>query len=241
MGQAEPTKTGHIGGVSLASFLQMLEQERKSCTLIVESGGESGYFYFEDGALIDAQYSDLAGQEAVYSLLTWKNPSFHVSEPEDRLQRITQPLAHLLLNAATRQDELKHEEQENGGLSGNSPHAAPGVKNNPALQRLIDTIVSIAEVKHFYLLSRQGKVIVQSSKNSKIADFITYCVVSGIQMRKALDAKGPHRIQLVLENSEALLILPGAGMIIGLQIQQDASVSEILTKLRPALSNQSPV
>lgn len=238
MGQTEQNQAGQIGGVSLASFLQMLEQERKSCTLIVQSDGQSGSFYFDEGELIDAECAGEAGKEAVYMLLSWNNPSFRVSEPEDRLRRISQPLAHLLLNAATRQDEQKAEREKDFE---NNPMEAPGVKNNPALQRLVETIVSIPEVKHYYLLSRQGKMIVQSSKNNKVPDFITYCVVSGIQMRKSLEAKGPHRIRQVLQNGEMLLILPGAGMIIGLQLGKGASVSEITAKLRPALmSGSSP-
>ena len=241
MGQTGDRESAQLGGVSLASFLQMLEQERKSCTLIVQADGESGNFYFDEGVLIDAECGGEAGAEAVYTLLTWSNPSFRVSDPEDRLCRIKLPLAHLLLNAATRQDEQRHEQRKNKTGSENNPMEAPGVKNNPALQKLVETIVSISEVKHYYLLSRQGKMIVQSSKNNKIPDFITYCVVSGIQMRKALDAKGPHRIRLVLKNGEVLLILPGAGMIIGLQLIPNASVAEITAKLRPALTGPSSV
>lgn len=240
MGQAGKRESGQLGGVSLASFLQMLEQERKSCTLTVESNGKSGSFFFDEGELNDAECEGEAGREAAYMLLTWKNPSFSVHEPEDRLRRINEPLAHLLLNAATRQDEKDYEEKQEETGQENNPLEAPGVKNNPALQRLVSTIVSIAEVKHYYLLSRQGKMIVQSSKNNKIPDFITYCVVSGIQMRKALDAKGPHRIRLVQKNGEVLLIIPGAGMIIGLQLAKNASVAEITAKLRPALSSQPP-
>jgi len=81
-------------------------------------------------------------------------------------------------------------------------------------------------------------MIAQSSKNTKIPDFITYSVVSGIQMRKALDAKGPHRIQLTLENGEVLLIFPGAGMIIGLQLSSEASASAVTARLRSVLTKQ---
>jgi hypothetical protein len=239
MGQTDNRESGRIGGVSLASFLQMLEQERKTCTLVVESGEQSGRLYFDEGDLIDAECEGEVGREAVYMLLTWNAPSFRVTEPEDRLRRITQPLAHLLLNAATLQDEQEHEgKKTEKETAQTNPLEAPGVKNNPSLQRLLKTIISIAQVRHYYLLNRQGKMIAQSSKNSKIPDFITYSVVSGIQMRKALDAKGPHRIQMILENGEVLLVFPGAGMIIGLQLSSDASTSEITAKLRSVLTRQ---
>ena len=247
MGQNNDNTGGRIGGVSLASFLQMLEQERKTCTLVVESDDRSGRLYFNEGDLIDAECGEDVGQEAVYSLLTWQGPSFRVTEGEDRLQRITLPLAHILLQAATRQDELQAEggdkQAEEGGkdqeptVSG--PLDPPAVRNNPALRRLVETIISIPEVRHYYLLNRQGKMIAQSSKNTKIPDFITYSVVSGIQIRKALQVKGPHRIQLNLENGDMLLVFPGAGMIIGLQLDGKASVSSVTAKLRPVLGRQS--
>ena len=81
-------------------------------------------------------------------------------------------------------------------------------------------------------------MIAQSSKNQKIGDFITYCSVSGIQIRKSLDAKGLHRIRLVMDNNDVLLILPGAGMIIGLLLHEHASIADVTARLRPALANQ---
>jgi len=241
MGQSNDNAGGRIGGVSLASFLQMLEQERKTCTLVVESEDRSGRLYFNDGDLIDAECGEEVGQEAVYTLLTWQGPSFRVTEGEDRLQRITLPLAHILLQAATRQDELQADkEREVQAPVLTNPLETPAVRNNPSLRRLVETILSIPEVRHFYLLNRQGKMITQSSKNTKIPDFITYSVVSGIQIRKALQVKGPHRIQLNLENGDMLLVFPGAGMIIGLQLSGKASVSSVTAKLRPVLTRQSP-
>jgi hypothetical protein len=227
---------GHIGGVSLASFLQMLEQERKSCTLRVASGDVSGSFYFEEGDLIDAECEDIGGQEAVYILLALENPTFNVTDAEDRLHRITQPLAHLLLNAATRIDELN--EEEAAPKMASKQGGSVSAQANPALKKLIDTIVDIAGVKHYYLLNRQGKMITQSSKNQKIGDFITYCIVSGIQIRKSLDVRGPHRIKLVMNNGDILLVLPGAGMIIGLLLDEHASIADVTSRLRPALTNK---
>ena len=243
MGQSNDNSSGRIGGVSLASFLQMLEQESKTCTLVVESEGREGRLFFTDGELIDADCDGIVGQEAVYQLLTWDNPSFRVTEAEDRLQRITQPLAHLLLQAATMQDEARENGEQpkvrKAGSNMGGPFNSPAVQKNPVLRKLIKTIMSIPEVRHYYFLNRQGKVIVQSSRNKKMADFITYSVVSGIQMRKALQVKGPHRIQLDLDNGEMLLIFPGAGMIIGLQLDGETSVSKITATLRPALIRQS--
>lgn len=225
-----------IGGVSLSSFLQMLEHERKSCTLVVQADDLTGSFYFEDGVLIDAEAVDKIGQEAAYFILSWRNPSFNVANAEDRMHRISLPLAHILLDSAKKQDE-EQDESDGGSITGQiSPAAA--AQTDPVVKRVIQTICSIAGVKHYYLLDRQGSLITQSSRQQKLGDFITYCIVSGIQMKKIIKVKGPNRIHLVLENGETLLIVPGAGMIIGLLLNEFSSVREVSDQLRPALTNK---
>lgn len=226
---------GHIGGVSLSSFLQMLEQERKSCTLVVSSGDRRGSFYFNNGILIDAKCENQFGQDAAYSILLWKNPVFSVTSPEDRMRRIYLPLAHILLDSAKLKDETDTE-TDAGGADRESYDDEAGDfigpdHPDPAIRKVIRSITSIPDIKHYFLLNRQGKLITQSSRRMKIADFIAYCIVSGVQMRKALDAKGPSRIQLVLDNGETLIIMPGSGMIIGLLLDEFASVSDVSDKI----------
>jgi len=223
---------GLIRGVSLASFLQMLEQERKSCTLVVRLDDLVGSFFFEDGALTDAQVGDEVGESAAYTILSWDNPFFSVTNAEDRMRRIHLPLAHILLDSAKQQDEGSQdtEEDQDDGYESSSPIA--GEDNvDPAIRQVIQAITSIAGIKHYFFLNRQGKMITQSSRQRKMGDFITYCIVSGIQMRKVLEVKGPNRIHLALENGETLLVIPGAGMIIGLLLDEHASVDEVSDKL----------
>lgn len=233
---------GLIAGVSLSSFLQMLEQERKSCTLFVSSGALTGSFFFEDGVLIDSQVGGEVGRGAAYEILSWGNPSFRVANAEDRMRRIHLPLAHILLDSAKQQDEENHDTEEDPGDETDTGIPVPGPVGEDHVDRttrhVIQSITSIAGIKHFFLLNRRGKMITQSSRQRKMGDFITYCIVSGIQMRKVLEVKGPNRIHLVLENGETLLVIPGAGMIIGLLLDENASVDEVSDKLTPALKDR---
>ncbi len=224
-----------FGGVSLPSFLQMLEQERKSCTLIVSSEGRTGSFYFEDGELYDAMFEDQLGMAAAHSILLWNNPTFIVGMPEDKMRRIQRPLAHILLDSAKRMDEENGDAEESISSAHSFQADDSIIQADPLLQKLVETITSIPGVHHYYFLDRQGKVITQSSRKQKLGDFITYCIVSGIQMRKILEAKGPNRIHLNLDSGETLLIIPGAGMIIGLLLDEFASVNDVTEQLRPAL------
>ena len=154
------------------------------------------------------------------------------------MRRIHLPLAHILLDSAKQLDE----EQPDIVAERNREHdlraPAGGDHVDPALREVIQTITSVIGVKHYFLLNRRGKMITQSSRQRKMGDFITYCIVSGIQMRKVLDVKGPNRIHLVLENGETLLIIPGAGVIIGLLLDENASVDEVSGQLGPALKGR---
>ncbi len=239
MAQTNEGKPGtSFTGVSLPSFLQMLEQERKSCTLVVSSGERTGSFYFEDGDLIDAVYQDQLGLEAAHSILLWDHPSFTVGMPDDRMRRIELPLAHILLDSAKRMDEEKDDVEESQRDWKGFQQDDSVIQSNPTLRQLIQTITEIPNIRHYYFLDRQGKLIIQSSRKQNLGDFITFCIVSGIQMRKILDAKGPNRIHLKLESGDVLLIVPGAGMIIGLLLEEHASVDEVTEKLRPALARK---
>ncbi|CAK8711912.1 MAG: protein of unknown function (DUF4388) [Candidatus Electronema aureum] len=222
----------NLHGVSLPSFLQLLEQERTNCTLSVSADGRSGCFFFREGQLIDARCEGRAGIAAVDLLLSLKKPAFQVSAPEDRMVRISQSLARILLHASSAKDEVE--------LKKILPEELPvsdAVKSHPLLRRLVAGIMAVPEIRHYYLFNRQGKTVARSSDNRQICTFISYAVMSSLQMRQSLGDKvrGPQSIQAELATGELLLILPSASLIIGLLADNQASVPEISTKIRAAL------
>lgn len=221
-------------GVSLPSFLQLLEQERTNCTLAVSSGGRSGCFFFRDGRLIDAACEGEAGMAAVRRLLVMEDPAFRVIAPEDRMERVTQPLARILLHGSA---------ADSGSgpmLPGGEAVIAEAVKDHPLLLRLIAAIMELPAVRHYCLLSQKGKMIARSSDNRQLCNFISYAVMSSLQMRQSLggEVRGPHRIEAALESGGTLLILPGSGLIIGLLLDQRAAAQEIAVRVRAALRPQ---
>ncbi len=235
MAQTDGTQNGSsFQGISLESFLQMLEHERKSCTIDVQSEDVKGSFFFQEGELIDAECGQQRGIDAAYGLLALKDPVFKVSNAMDRMRRIEDPLPRILLTAASRSDEGNDEPKEK--IMRNKPAGDAVVQKNPVLKQLISAITDIQGVKHYYLLNRQGKLITQSSLNKKVGDFIAYAIISGIQMRKHLDARGPHLIKMIMENGEVLLIIPGAGFIIGLLIESEVSTEEVTKEIRSVIA-----
>lgn len=227
-----------IHGISLASFLQMLEQERKSSTLVVNHDEEEGRFYFHEGQLIDADYAGEVGLTAANSLLAWEDPIFRVAKAEDRIHRIKEPLAHILINSATRKDEARESTSSTGVKKMAKGRLTATIQGTSVVSRLVEEIVSIPGVKHYCLLGGQGKLITESFKNPKISDFIAYSIVSGIQMREVLEAKVLHRIRVKLEDGGILLITPSGGMIVGLLLDENASIPEVFSRLRQATATK---
>ncbi len=221
-----PNTSNFISGVSLTSFLQMLEQDQKSCTLLVKSGKREGSFFFDEGILVDAEHNELVGLEAAHAIFAWRKTKFKIGPAQDeRPQRIEQSLTNVLLTAAHQQDEDGIEDDDFDEEEAENPEEQLGL-----------TISEITGVVDYYLLNSRGKVIAQSNQNQTIPDFITYCIMCGVQIRKTLDAKGPNRILLIMADTSQLLISSaGSGMIIGVILAPNTSVDDVAKQIAQAV------
>lgn len=99
---------GAMTGISVASFLQLIEMEQKSCILEVHHNDrKKGFLYFSQGRLYDARCGELRGESATLEMLAWDNVllSFN-SLPQKRLEKtINVDLVTLLLESAKQKDE----------------------------------------------------------------------------------------------------------------------------------------
>lgn len=97
---------GIIQGLSLPSLLQMLNMERKTCTIRVSLGRRMGFFYLRDGQIINARCRGLDGLEAVQALIGGTDPKMEIDgQLHDHTQRIDLRLEEILMHAAQLQDE----------------------------------------------------------------------------------------------------------------------------------------
>ena len=100
------TVRGHVQNVSLASFLQLMEMERKTCTLTVTCSQHSGTLVIRKGELIDADTGALRGERAAVAIVAWHNPSITIARHvTTELRSIEQPLSFIIMEAMRVQDE----------------------------------------------------------------------------------------------------------------------------------------
>ncbi len=107
---------GFIRGISLPSFLQLLEIERKSCTLKVRSKKGEGYLFFSGGELRDAACGGLEARDAAFEIVSWDDAEMEI-KPDCRRQekRIPEPLGFLLMEAYRIKDEKRMEREGERG------------------------------------------------------------------------------------------------------------------------------
>jgi CheY-like chemotaxis protein len=116
----EQSVHGHVQNVSLASFLQLMEMERKTCNLTIKSDDKSGLLVLHKGKLVDARSGDLQGEAAAISIIAWPNPSIMISRHSEVGPAVIQKsLGFMVMEAMRLHDEEAHNapSQPDGNVS----------------------------------------------------------------------------------------------------------------------------
>ncbi|QDG53963.1 response regulator [Persicimonas caeni] len=104
--QLDAGSRGRLQGIALPTFLQLIEMEKKTCTLQVQSGDQIGLLYFLKGELINAETSGMDGEEAASKIVTWEDPDIAVDSVLRKKKRtIDTKLGPLLMDAYRLHDE----------------------------------------------------------------------------------------------------------------------------------------
>ncbi|MEA2605079.1 MAG: hypothetical protein QOF89_6071 [Acidobacteriota bacterium] len=121
---------GRVENITLPSFLQLLELERKTCTLGITSLGRAGRLFFRGGRLVGAETGELAGQEAALEIVTWEDADIEIADGCPPVKpEIDAGLHYLLMEGMRLKDE--HE----GGLPHRPASAPARAETRPARRR----------------------------------------------------------------------------------------------------------
>lgn len=113
-----------VQGLSIGSFLQYIEADRKSWTLKIRAGARKGYLHFHDGALIDAETGTMTGEPAALRILAWDDIKIVVmGECRDRKPVITHSNFHLIMEASRLKDEGLLDEESQRAVEKAIQHA----------------------------------------------------------------------------------------------------------------------
>ena len=99
---------GSVTGISISSFLQLIEMEGKSC--ILEAHGDrndEGFFYFVKGELFDAICGKMRGEDAALAMMAWDNVLLNFKTlPKKKMARnIRKDLLSVIMEGLRQKDE----------------------------------------------------------------------------------------------------------------------------------------
>lgn len=113
--ELDAKSSGFIRGVSLPSFLQLMEIEKKTCVLTVTSMGRKGSLYFHQGELIDAETDDLQGETAAFDIVSWDAAEIEIiTKIRRRVKKIEPSLSYIVMEAYRLRDEMCLRSEELG-------------------------------------------------------------------------------------------------------------------------------
>ena len=101
---------GTMTGISVASFLQLIQLEQKSCVLEVHAkNGQKGFLTFNQGVLCDAVCGRLKQEEATLEIVSWENVllNFNALPRKKTKRKIKTDLMTLLLEGLKQKDETR--------------------------------------------------------------------------------------------------------------------------------------
>jgi CheY-like chemotaxis protein len=101
---AQRRPDGMVKGIALGSLLQLMNWERKSCTMTVRCEDDLGYLYVKDGDLIHAALRDREPLQSAYTILNWERPEIEFVETCRVERSLDLPVTEILLNAAMIKD-----------------------------------------------------------------------------------------------------------------------------------------
>jgi CheY-like chemotaxis protein len=107
---------GTLTGISLPSFLQLIEMEQNTCLMEVEApNAKKGLLYFNKGVLYDAAFGKLTAEDAVIQMLMLDNVKISFrSLPSKKLKkRIKTNLMNLIMEGTRLKDERAEELAQN--------------------------------------------------------------------------------------------------------------------------------
>ncbi len=99
---------GFVEGITLPTFAQLVELEKKTCSLRITAQDRLGTLFFIDGLLVDARSGSLLGDAAALEIFSWEDVGIEMSPGKTKLKRVIQfPLKQILLESMRQQDEQR--------------------------------------------------------------------------------------------------------------------------------------
>ena len=95
--------------IDLISVLQVINLDKKSVVLQIDTEGEKGLIYFKDGEIVNAEYKDYTGEEAILKIIELRRGSISVKKLKSKVKTLIDiPFTTLMMNSMKKIDETRN-------------------------------------------------------------------------------------------------------------------------------------
>ncbi|HMB16508.1 MAG TPA: response regulator [Pelovirga sp.] len=160
-----------IRGITLATFLQLMNVEKKNCTLKIAAPQGPAYLFVASGELIDAEYANTKGLEAALEIVSWDDAEIEmdgICRRQDDVIKL--PLGHLLIEAFRIKDETAEEDKKKAS-EGSPILPTEPVASAPVDSALVRTLSGITSVQEFAIFDTQQGLAATNTGVCTIATF----------------------------------------------------------------------
>lgn len=134
-------------------------------------------------------------------------------------------------------EEIEKIEEEAPTInSANLTYTIAAAEQDPTYQKPLQILSGIESIQTFFLLNMSGKVAVHSAPSIDLGELIIYTIVACSKLKKTVEAKALKRIQMQMTDNTTLLILPVAGIIIGLFLEPETITDDVVSQIQLGLS-----
>ncbi len=100
--------SGTITNTSLYDIVQLICIGRNTCRMHVRSGARKGTVCFREGEIVHAEISDMSGEEAFYTILSWDLGVFFCDNKPSKSETIHESWDFLLMESMRRLDSRRN-------------------------------------------------------------------------------------------------------------------------------------
>ena len=190
---------GDLEDIEITSMIQLLCTERRTTGLLVRRRGEEGVLYFENGEIVHAFLGPLEGEQAVYSILAWREGTFRIT---DKLRTSTRSIntgwKHMLIEGMRQLDEdhrsfsdaafWPEQGRQQGGWNADEIDAALEAQLIALLSHLEQGLVRLSDEK---VLRRPLQAL------ELVAGMVDKTAKQGAEQSTSFDR--PHRLDMVVK------------------------------------------
>lgn len=211
---------GRINGISLPSYLQTMEAEKRTCTVNIASGEKTGRLVFVDGRVVNARTGVMRNEEAAYEIMGWKGTDVSIKNGcRVKTGTIDKPLKQIFMEGL----------KKRGKASNPSVRTA---KSANALTRLTNRLKGTRGIIEYAIFNDRGKLTARHSISGKVLKCRSRVYVKCAEQINEMVKGGNLRyIVLKMENDIRYIMFTCHNRGVAIAVEQGFKADDIIRRL----------